>query len=171
MNFHSWDRYACLRANRISQSTREGAILGIRWHCCSSNLLINFWAVGKYLHIIWISGCYFQKCLFIDFRVCGVFFLYFVKDKQIWGSDWLQGVVSDTVVSSTECKSIFESSNSVRIRRPKNWSQAGFFKKFWVWWFKNTAISWIIRTNFSFKTQSLDSFLRLFFKDISWAFA
>ena len=57
----------------VSQSTREGAIWGNRRHCCSSNPLIHFCAVGKYLHIIWVSGCYFQKGFFIHFRVCGVF--------------------------------------------------------------------------------------------------
>ena len=100
----------CVNGTVVSQTARKGAIWGSRRHYSSSNLLIHFWAIGKHLHIIWMSGCYFQKD-FVYFRVCGIF-LYFVKDRQIWGSDWLQGGVSVTVVSSTT------SSNSDRIRRP-----------------------------------------------------
>ena len=55
-------------------------------------------------------------------------FLYFFKDRQIWGSDWLQGGVSDTVVSSTTSRSIFESSNSGRIRRPGGGDSLDFSK-------------------------------------------
>ena len=120
----------CVNRAVVSQSTREGALRGNRQHCCSSNLHINFWAVSKYLYIILMSGCYFRKGLFIHFRVCGIFFLYFVKDRQIWGSDWLQGGVSDTVVSSTTSRSIFESSNSGRIRRPRSEVRLEFSKCF-----------------------------------------
>ena len=60
----------------VSQSTWEGAICANRWHCYSSNLLINFWAIGRYLYIILMSGCYFKKGLFIHFRVCAVFFIF-----------------------------------------------------------------------------------------------
>ena len=49
----------CIKRTVVSQSTREGAIWGNRWHCCSSNLLIHFWAVGKYLHIILMFWCNF----------------------------------------------------------------------------------------------------------------
>ena len=53
----------CVNRTVVSQSTREVAIWGNRPHCCSSNLLIDFGAVSKYLHMIWMSGCYFQKRL------------------------------------------------------------------------------------------------------------
>ena len=55
-------------------------------------------------------------------------FLYFVKDRRIWGSDWLQGGVSVTVVSSTTSRSILESSNSGRIRRPRGGVRLDFSK-------------------------------------------
>ena len=59
-----------------------------------------------------------KACLYTSGFVVS-FFKYFVKDRQIWASDWLQGEVSGTVVSLTTSKSIFESSNSGRIRRPR----------------------------------------------------
>ena len=135
----------CVNKTAVSQSrsTREGAVWGSRWHCCSSNLLMRFRAVSQCLHIIWMSGCYFCKGLVVHLRVCGIFFIFYLSD-----SDWLQGVVSDTVVSSTTSKSISESSNSDRIWRPRGGVKLDFSKTFWVWWFKNTAIS--CKQNFMF---------------------
>ena len=65
----------CVNRTVVSQfrSTRQGAVLGSWWHCCSSNLLMRFRAVSQCLHVIWLSGCYFWKGLV----VCGVFFLSF----------------------------------------------------------------------------------------------
>ena len=121
----------CVNWTVVSQSTQEGAIWGNRRHCCSSNLLIHFWAVGKYLHIILMFRCNFKKkaCLHTSGFVVS-FFFFFVKDRQIWGSDWLQGGVFDTLVSSTTSRSIFESSNSGRIQRPRGGVRLGFSKSF-----------------------------------------
>ena len=52
----------------ISQSTWEGAIWGNRWYWCSSNLLINSWAVSKYLH--WGSQTSMWQCTSFIFEDC-----------------------------------------------------------------------------------------------------
>ena len=130
-------QFCCIN-RMVSQSTREGAIWSNRWYCCSSNLLVYLWAIGIYLHIFWMSGCYFYKG-FVES------FLYFVKDRQIWGSDWPQGRVSVTVVSSATSRLILQSSvvefGGQEVVKLDFW-------KFWVWWFKNTAVSWVLRTSF-----------------------
>ena len=104
MTLLSWDWYVCLRAIKsalqlhcvhrtlISLSTWEGAIWGNWWHCFSSNLLIDFGAVGKNLNIVLVFWCYLQKSLFIDYRVCAVLFCFVCfltleEDRQTWGSD------------------------------------------------------------------------------------
>ena len=59
-----------------------------------------------------MSGCYFQKGLFIHFKVCGVFFYILLKtDRSEVQIDSKEGYL--TQVSSAVSKSIFESSNSV----------------------------------------------------------
>ena len=78
-----------------------------------------------------------------------LFYFLFVRD-----SDWLQGGVSDTVVSSTTSKSISESSNSDRIWRPRGGVKLVFSKTFRVWWFKNTAISCKQKFMFAIKQTS-----------------
>ena len=92
-----------------SGATWEGTIWGNRWHCCSSNLLIDFGSIRKNLNLVLVLWCNFKKaCLYISGLVHS--FLNLVKDRQMWDSGWLQKVVSATVASPTTPKSIFESS-------------------------------------------------------------
>ena len=59
----------------VFQSTWGGAIWGNRWHCCSSNLLIHFWAVGT-LQGLW---CLLKSILSkIDLR------FKLIQRRDIW---------------------------------------------------------------------------------------
>ena len=89
----------CVNRTVVSQLTWERAICGKKWHCCSSNLLIHFWAVGKYLDIILMSGCYFEKVLFVHFGVCGGFLCVSKIDRSEVQIDskrgiWHRGVIN-----------------------------------------------------------------------------
>ena len=92
-----------------------------------------------------MSGRYFQKGLFIHFRDCGVFFKNILSktDRSEVQIDSKEGYL--TLVSSTVSKSIFESSNSGRIRRPRGGVRLDFSKSCFEFGGSKT---WIIRTSF-----------------------
>ena len=113
---------------------------GNRWHCCSSYFLIHFGIIQKSLNTVLMLWCHFTKSLFIDFRMCTIFFKSCKRQADLgFRPTPRRGVRQPDVINYTQVNLwILKQWQNMKAKRR---SQLGFFKGFWVWWFKNTAIA------------------------------